>query len=89
MLEALAGLLQGEVGVAQELGTDPGEGEQRRRLLIAVVLVQAGHHLLGDEQHLVDEQDVAVLDGSVAAHHLHAVGRQVGCESNRGMWSVW
>lgn len=76
--EALAGLLEGEERVAEELRADPGEGQQRRRLLVAVVLVQPGHHLLRHEHDLADEQDVAALHGRVLAHHLHPVGGQVG-----------
>jgi hypothetical protein len=71
--------LQGQKGVRQELRPEPGERQERRRLFVAVLLVQLRHHGLAHEQHLSDEHDVAAGHGGVTLDDHGAVHGQISC----------
>lgn len=57
--------LEGEEGVREELRPEPGEREQWGCLFVAVLLVETRDNGLADEEHLADEEDVALGDGGV------------------------
>jgi hypothetical protein len=67
------------VDVRQELGRVPGVSHQRRRLDVAVLLVQLRHHRRVDEEQVGHELDVAARHGRVTVQDLDAVQRQFGC----------
>lgn len=67
--------LKGEERVAKELRPEPRERQQRRCLLVLVLLVQSGHHALRHEQHLVYEHYVALCYRCVAFNN----GRPIHC----------
>lgn len=65
--------LECQVGVREKLRREPGRCEQRRRLLVLVLLVKLRDNCVTHEEHLRQHKDVTAFGQRIVQHDRHIV----------------